>query len=202
MATVAVVLWAAVWIGIAVVVAVDVFSLDRWSALLQSVAGSLDQAGRAVGSGGSLLAGTGVSGALRGLAGQARYSADAARGSIHQLAYLLGVSIGLIPTVPAVALYTHFRVSRRRERRALTEALCDPAERMAAVRYLAERAVDLGIADGPKGSVPAAGVPGLGLGMGADGAASPEDLRRLARAEAIRLGLGSEVAAAAGTDPR
>jgi hypothetical protein len=199
--------WTAAWLALAVLVARDVFGLDRWSDLLQSVARSIDQAAKTLGSSGSPLTGTATSAKLHNLAGQALSSAANARTSIQQLAYLLGVAIGLIPTVPAVALFLQFRVSRSRERSALAEALCDPAERMAAVRYLAERALQaqslhelMALQPGsePLGFDVAGGL----RTYGASGRRAPDGvLRRLAEAEARRLGLAQEVARAAGTDP-
>lgn len=196
----AVAVWTVVCLGAAVLVAWDVYHLDRWSDLLQSTAASLDRTGRVLGST------LGARAELANLAAQSRSSAASARDSVHELAYLLGMAIALIPTLPVLALMVRFRTARRKERAALIDALNDPAERASVIRYLGERAVDrrslCDLLEVFPGDHPfevdfAGGItrePELGDGGSLGTSAEGELLERLAEAEAVRLGIDPGIA--------
>lgn len=182
---VAVAAWSAAWIACAVLVAWNVYHLDRWADILQTTAGSLHKSASAL----SPLVGRGGAVAeLRHLSSQAGASAAAVRSSMHQTAYLLGAAIGLVPTLPAAILYGQFYRSRRKERRALVDALRDPAGRQAVLRFLAERAIDEGSLDEL-----------LRTSSGRRGGAAPpypgdEDMMLLlAGLHAVRLGLPADL---------
>jgi hypothetical protein len=118
-----VVLWAALWIGLAVVVYQEVHGL-------RDVSDTLVQTGRAVDSTGKALEALGdvpfVGGRVRGYAGEVRRAGRSAvksgrssRGHIDSLSVLLALVVGVVPTVPVLAAYLSLRrVFRRGARRA------------------------------------------------------------------------------------
>jgi hypothetical protein len=175
------VIWAALWIGIATYTAYEVAALR---ALSQTVV----KAGTATESTGHALAAVGhlpfVGGRISQLAAQAIAAGASARASgastvttIDQLAVLLGIAIALIPTVPLLGLYVPLRLSWRRDRNAVRRAIARWDGEPAFEAFLAQRALahlpfeelrELGY-DGTEGSPPNA---------------------ELAAAELRRLGLG------------
>lgn len=189
--------WTALWLACAVLVAWNVYHLDRWADLLQATAGSLHKSASLLS---PLVGRGGAVGELKTLSSQVSASAYATRSSLHQIAYLLGAAIGVIPTLPAVLLYGQFYRCRRRERRALSEALRDPAERQAVLRFLAERAID---ERSLRGMLEAASSRPVGSGEPPD----PRDpwdegtMLLLARSHAARLGLPAEDIAVPGSAP-
>jgi len=118
LADVAVVLWAALWAGLAVAVYHEVHGL-------RDVSATLVQTGRAVDSTGKAL--EAVSGVpfvgdkVRGYAEEVRRAGRSAvrsgrssRGHIDSLSILLAVVTGLVPTVPVIAAYVSLRRFFRR----------------------------------------------------------------------------------------
>ena len=165
---VALVIWAAFWIGIATYTAYEV-------AALRTLSHTVVKAGTATESTGHALAAIGhlpfVGGRIASLAAQAVAAGASARTSgastattIDQLAVLLGIAIGLIPTVPLLALYLPLRLSWRRDRNAVRHAIARWDGEPGLEAFLAHRALahlpfhelrELGY-DGSKGSAPAA----------------------------------------------
>jgi hypothetical protein len=142
---VAVVLWIAAWIVVAVLIGREVHRLRSMSDTLTSASEALHQTadglqivsnvplvGHRIGE---------LAGSIDTTATQVAGNAQDTRHSVDRLAYLFPIGIALIPTVPVAAFYLPPRLRRVRERRALREALRrDGRERVE--RYLAHRAVD------------------------------------------------------------
>jgi hypothetical protein len=163
---VALAIWAAFWIGIATYTAYEV-------AALRTLSHTVVKAGAATESTGNALAAIGhlpfVGGRIASLAAQAVAAGASARTSgastattIDQLAVLLGIAIGLIPTVPLLALYLPLRLSWRRDRKAVRNAIARWDGEPGLEAFLAHRALahlpfhelrELGY-DGTEGSAP------------------------------------------------
>lgn len=97
---------------------------------------------------------------------------------LHQLAWLLGLSIIFMPTTPVVGMYLPLRLARRRERADLMKALRVREDEQLLDRYLAARAME-NLSFTEIRAVTAAAGPDL----------SDSDARSLADAELARLGL-------------
>ena len=159
-------IWAAFWIGIAAYTAYEV-------AALRALSHTVVKAGAATESTGQALAAIGhlpfVGGRIASLAAQAVAAGASAQASgaatgttIDQLAVLLGIAIGLIPTVPLLALYLPLRLSWRRDRQAVRHAIARWDGEPGLEAFLAHRAIahlpfhelrELGY-DGTEGSAP------------------------------------------------
>lgn len=141
-----VVVWVAVWIAVAVYTAHEV-------QVLHDLSGTVVVTGRAVETVGKALQGIAaiplVGGQVQTLAQQVRTAGESAqasgaasRNSVDNLSILLGVAIGLIPTVPALVLYAPLRLGWRRERQAVTEAVRRWGGEASLEEFLARRALD------------------------------------------------------------
>ena len=115
----AVVGWCVLWLVVGVWTGVELWQLGE-------LGGAVAETGRALGSAGDALEGLGrtplvgerteeLGAQVTGSAADIVTQAEGARGSLRQLAVLLGLTISLVPTVPAVALLV---LSRRTELRA------------------------------------------------------------------------------------
>jgi hypothetical protein len=110
-------LWCVLWIVLAVVTAHEVLALRDLSDTVVKTGHAVDTAGRALQS----VAGIPfVGGRVSTLAEQVRAagrsavaSGHSSRASATNLAILLGVAVGLIPTVPMLTLYLLLRSQRR-----------------------------------------------------------------------------------------
>lgn len=184
-------LWTLVWIGVAIWTAVQIGHLQRWSSAVDSTGDTVGQMASALGALNRVpRAGPELGGAadqLRNLAAQAHYNAAQSRSAIEQLSYVIGIAVGIVPTVPALAALLRFRVERARERTALVRAFRDEARRPIVVRYLAARAreslsyrelLDVGALNDPLHEP------------------TGDSLTRLAEAELSRLGLDPLASAA------
>ena len=163
---VALAIWAAFWIALAAYTAYEV-------AALRTLSHTVVKAGAATESTGHALAAVGhlpfVGGRISDLAAQATAAGASARASgaatattIDRLAVLLGIAIALIPTVPLLGLYVPLRLSWRRDRNAVRQAIVRWDGELGLEAFLAQRAVahlpfqelrDLGY-DGTPGSPP------------------------------------------------
>jgi hypothetical protein len=123
----AVAIWTAFWIALAAYTAYVL-------ATLRGLGDTVVKAGVATESTGHALAAIGhlpfVGGQIGRLAAQAVAAGASARASgattnttIDQLAVLLGIAIGLVPTLPLLALYLPLLIGWRRDRRAVRRAL-------------------------------------------------------------------------------
>jgi hypothetical protein len=124
---VAVVVWAVFWIGLGTYTGYEVNALHTLS-------NTVVKAGKASASAGNALEAISniplVGGRVGSLAAQAVSAGRSAESSgasskttIDQLAILLGLAIGLIPTVPLLSLYIPLLVSWRRDRKAVRRAV-------------------------------------------------------------------------------
>jgi hypothetical protein len=177
------VLWAGFWIGLAVYTGYEVSAL-------RTLSGTVVKSGAAVESSGKALEAIGsvpfVGGRVEGLAAQAvvagrsaQVSGRSSRSTIDQLAILLGIAIGLIPTVPLLSLYVPLRRSWKRDRDAVSLAVQRWDGEPGLEEFLAGRAL--------------AHLPYHELReLGEDGGQAFEDRHRLAAAELRRLGLDRE----------
>jgi hypothetical protein len=115
-----VVLWVAAWIVLAIFVGRQVMALRDLST-------TMVKAGVAVRTTGAALEGFGslplVGGDVRRVAAQARSAGASAvesgrktRGSVRRLAVLLGIAVGLVPTLPLLVVYVLLRERWRRAR--------------------------------------------------------------------------------------
>jgi hypothetical protein len=177
---VAIAIWAAFWIGVAAYTAYEV-------AALRTLSHTVVKAGAATESTGHALAAVGhlpfVGGSIARLAAQAIAAGATARASgastattIDQLAVLFGIAIGLIPTVPLLALYLPLRLSWKRDRKAVRRAVAQWDGEPGLESFLAQRAL---------AHLPFAELRELGY----DGTAGSAPNADLAAAELRRLGL-------------
>lgn len=178
--TVAIVLWAAFWIAIAAYTAYEV-------AALRALSGTIVKAGAATEATGHALAALNgvpfVGGRIGNLAQQAiaagasaRASGASTAASIDRLAVLLGIAIGLIPTVPFLLLYIPLRLGWRRDRKSIRRAVAQWDGEPGLEAFLAHRAT---------AHLPFAELRRLGY----DGTAASASNAELAAAELRRLGL-------------
>lgn len=177
---VAVALWAAFWIAIGTYTGYEVHALRALSDTVVKAGKATVATGNGLGAIGSIpLVGARVS-SLAAQAVAAGHSAEASgvssRSTIDQLAILLGIAIGLIPTVPLLSLYLPFVISWRRDREAVRRAVAQWDGDPALEEFLARRAI---------AHLPFAELRGLAH----EGAAGFEDRDALAAAELRRLGL-------------
>lgn len=187
----ALVVWAIVWIGIAAYTALEVNGLEDLSGTVVKTGVAVDTTGRAL----ENLAQIPIVGVqISTLADQVRAAGQSAvvsgrssHQSIANLSILLGVAIGLIPTVPALAIWLPFRLRWRRERRALEQARRTHAGEPAFEEFLARRAVQ---------HLPFDELRGISKNPWRD--LEAERYRPLANAELARLGLPSLADAPAG----
>jgi hypothetical protein len=143
--SVALAIWAVLWIGIAAYTAYEV-------AALRTLSHTVVKAGAATESTGHALAAVGhlpfVGGQISQLAAQATAAGASARASgastattVDQLAVLLGIAIALIPTVPLLGLYLPLRLSWRRDREAVRRAIARWDGEPGLEAFLAQRAI-------------------------------------------------------------
>lgn len=136
--------WIAAWIYVGVAVGREVKELGRLSTTVSLAGGALVQTGDVVGSLGSVpFVGDDVgevADRLRETGRSAQRNARVSRRSVEDLSILLGLSIGLIPTVPLAVLYVPLRVRWRREASTIKRALSRDPPDTALEGYLALRA--------------------------------------------------------------
>lgn len=116
------VLWAALWIVIAVLVYRDVKSLAELSVPVVDAAVALEETAVGIGSIneipflGEVANLPEIERRVREAARSARSSAAESHESVERLAWLLGLSVALVPTLPLLALYLPLRRDWRRRR--------------------------------------------------------------------------------------
>ncbi len=138
-------LWTVAWVLLAVAVAREVHGLRELSSTVVAAGVATEEAGKAVGSLDALpVVGEEVDriGSRAEEAGRsAQASGRASRESIQDLSVLLGLAIGLVPTLPLLAVYVTTRAGRAREARAVRQALADAGDDPRFLAFLARRAV-------------------------------------------------------------
>jgi hypothetical protein len=145
-----VVLWVAGWIAMGLGVSHDVANLSQLADTVVTSGRSVRQTGQALRGLEDLpFVGSVVKPRVERViaqidagASQAIASGESAKESVHSLSVLLGVSVALIPSVPILALYVPFRISRMREVAAVRRAARRHGGEPAFEEFLARRAVD------------------------------------------------------------
>jgi hypothetical protein len=178
---IAILIWAAFWIAVAVYTAYEVAALKTLSHTIVKAGAATESTGHAL----AALNAIPFLGAQIGHLAQqaitagasARTSGASTAHSIHRLAVLLGIAIGLIPTVPLLALYLPLRVSWKRDRKSIRHAVAQWDGEPGLETFLAQRAI--------------AHLPFHELRrLGYDGTPESASHGELAAAELRRLGLG------------
>lgn len=138
-------IWAACWIGIAAYTAYEVSSLRTLSYTVVKAGAATESTGHALAAISHLPF---VGGQIGQLGEQAIAAGASARSSgastattVDRLAVLLGIAIALIPTVPLLALYLPLRLSWRRDRRAVQQAVARWDGEAGLEAFLARRAL-------------------------------------------------------------
>lgn len=182
---VAVALWAAIWLALAILTALEVRSLRQLSTTLVRSSDVLADTADVLASIedvpviGSRV--EQVEDSVRTAAESTRTSGLESRNNIKDLSILLGVLIFLIPLLPVGFLYLPLRVSWNREVRAIKEGMEMAADHPRFTAFLAERAMhNLGFDELRE------------LGIRPWEPLAPERREELARAELARLGLDDE----------
>ncbi len=141
---IALVLWCAGWIALALVVGREVRGLGKVSETVVAAGVALEQAGGALASldrvpvvGDDVVA---VGERTQEAGRSARRSGRASRESVDNLSILLALSIGLVPTVPLLAFYAPFRIARARDIRRVRRLLETQGRTPDVVNLLARRA--------------------------------------------------------------
>jgi hypothetical protein len=142
---VAVLVWVAGWIVLALFVGREVRDLRELSdtvvlagVAVEDTGGLLESLGNVPFIGGQV---GDVASQVREAGASARVSGAEARDSTDDLSVLLGLSIGLIPTLPLLGLYAPLRLAWTRESRSIRGALAASPDDPGLRRYLAARAV-------------------------------------------------------------
>lgn len=190
------VVWALLWFGVAAATAQEVSALGALGQTVVKAGAASVSAGKALESVAGVPFVGGRVGSLGSQAVAAGRSAEASGRSststVDVLAVLLGIAIGLIPTVPLLALYLPLRRGWRRDRKAVARAVAQWDGEPGLDDYLARRALahlsyqevrvlaDEGGAvldDGTRERLAAAELRRLGLDRGAPRLRSPTRLR-------------------------
>ncbi len=137
--------WTVAWILIALAVAREVHGLRELSATVVLAGVATEETGKAVGFLDEVpLVGDDVDrlGARAEEAGRsAQASGRASRESVEDLSILLAIAIGLVPTVPLLAIYVPARIARAREARTVRRVLAEAGDDRLVLVFLARRAV-------------------------------------------------------------
>lgn len=140
----AVLLWAAAWVVVGVLVAREVDGLTDLSRTVTAAGYALEEAGGALRSLERVpFVGEDVDdvGERTERAGaSARVSGRSSRESIEDLSLLLGISIALAPSLPLLALYLPMRIAWSRDVREVRRALAASPDDPGLEEYLARRA--------------------------------------------------------------
>lgn len=139
-------IWVAAWIGLGIAIGFEVHDLMRLShtvvvdgRAVKTVGGTLRTLG------GVPLVGHGLQHGARAVqeAGASAVRAGQSSGSaIRVLSVLLAIAVALLPSIPVFGFYLPLRLQRRRESRALREAVGRHADDPAFQSFLAARAVE------------------------------------------------------------
>lgn len=181
-ADIALVTWIVAWLVVGVVAYVEIRDLEQLSDTLAESGTALDTAGAALETIGAIpIIGEGperLGREVRAAAVEVQRSALETRDSVRALSVLLGMTIGVMPTVPPLAIYLPWRVARRREVAAIADGLRRHGGDAAFEEYLARRALQ---------HIPLATLTQLGAEPWRD--LQDGRARLLANAELTRLGL-------------
>lgn len=110
--------WVVVWLTVGVLTGAQIWSLSEVSVAVDATASATDQAGEALQEIGALPlvpeSTRQLGDDVRAAAEEIRTSARTIRADLRQLALLVGLSIGLVPTVPVLVLYLPGRLRWQR----------------------------------------------------------------------------------------
>lgn len=142
---VVVALWVLGWIGLGIAIGVNVNNLTALSHTVSRDGQAVAQIGGTLRALHALPLIGGAVGSVAGTVQQAGLNAAASgassASSVHTLAVLLAVAVGLLPSIPVLAFYLPARQRRVREARVLRDLLRRHAGEPELERYLARRAV-------------------------------------------------------------
>lgn len=142
---VAVLLWAVLWIFIAVRVAQEVRDVGKISDTVARVGAAVADSGKAIEDlGGLPIVGGRIEDAgrpIREAGEQARQSAEQSSESANDLSLLLGIAIALVPSLPLLGVYLPQRLAMSRDRRAIKALVRTGEQRGELAMLLAHRAV-------------------------------------------------------------
>ncbi|HEX9411687.1 MAG TPA: hypothetical protein VF986_08350 [Actinomycetota bacterium] len=129
------VVWMVAWVVLGIAIGREVRHLTRLSDTVVTAGRAVQETGQALQTlegvpfvGGRIAA---LDRRIQAAGRSAVVSGEESRASIGNLAVLLTVTIAVIPTVPILALYAPFRISRRRDVRAVRRAAKRAAKRAA-----------------------------------------------------------------------
>ena len=138
------VVWMVAWVVLGIAIGREVRHLTRLSDTVVTAGRAVQETGQALQTlegvpfvGGRIAA---LDRRIQAAGRSAVVSGEESRASIGNLAVLLTVTIAVIPTVPILALYAPFRISRRRDVRAVRRAAKRAADDPAFEEFLARRA--------------------------------------------------------------
>jgi hypothetical protein len=141
----AVVVWVAAWIALGLLVGREVRDLRELSDTVVVAGVAVEDTADLVDSLGSIPFVGGqvgeVADEVRAAGRSAQASGRDSRDSTEDLAVLLALSIGLIPTLPLLGLYAPLRISWAREARAVRQAVAVNPSDPVLLRFLANRAL-------------------------------------------------------------
>lgn len=144
---VAVAAWAVVWVLLALQVVQEVRGLQDLSRTVTRVGGAVEQTAGVLERLQGLPFGVGdeVGEAAERVAEAGRSAVESGRSSresVRSLSVLLGIAIGVIPSVPVLAFYLPLRIGLASERQAIVRAAASAGDDPAFQRFLAMRAVE------------------------------------------------------------
>jgi hypothetical protein len=138
-------LWSALWIGLGVYTGYEVNALRTIGDTVQKTGAAVVTSGQAIQALGSVpFVGSrvGTLGDQAVAAGRsAEISGTSTRNTVDRLAILLGLAVGLIPTVPLLSLYLPLRRSWKRDRNAVSAAVSRWDGEPGLEEFLAQRAL-------------------------------------------------------------
>ncbi len=140
------VLWTVLWLALGTIVGIDVVRIGNLSDTVSLAATTLDATASTLSAIGHIPF---VGGQVSSLADQVRATAQsthdsaiASRQALDQLAVVLGVSVGFVPTLPLIVLYLPMRLGWRRDIASVRAAYAAHGDDPAFTEFLARRAVE------------------------------------------------------------
>jgi hypothetical protein len=141
---VALAIWVAAWVGLGVAIGIEVHGLTNLSHTVVVDGRAVETVGKSLEPLGSVpLVGSGIrreSRAVQQAGASAVRGGQTSGSSIRALSVLLAIAVALLPSVPVFGFYLPMRLERRRESRALREAVRKYGDDPAFRAFLARRA--------------------------------------------------------------
>lgn len=137
--------WAALWVVVGILVAINVAGLRDLSATVRVTGDALEKTGatlRSLGEAPFVPDDVGETAAeIEQAGGSAVSSGRSSREHIETLSWLLGIAVAVIPSIPVLGFYVPLRLALRRESEALRGAARRGGEDPAFEEFLARRAL-------------------------------------------------------------